>query len=74
MNQDTPQAKGLLDAFKESVSWRKGRPSIEALAVKKGSTGGVGPSGKSKKRSREGGNIAKTSCSLGVAPTPPPPR
>ena len=55
MNQDASQSKGLLDAFKERAAQRKGRPSIEALVVGKGSSGGVGPSRKSKKRPKEGG-------------------
>lgn len=51
MDQDALQAKGLLDAFKERVAQRKGRLSIESLAAGRGSVD-VGPSGKSKKRSR----------------------
>jgi len=62
-----------MDAFKESVAQRKGRPRIESLAARKGSAG-VGPSRKSKKRSREEGKITMTTRSPGVTPTPPPPR
>ena len=49
MNQDSSQSKGLLDVFKERVAQQKGRPSIEALAVGKGSYGGAGPFRKIKK-------------------------
>ena len=54
MDQDASQAKGLLDAFKERAAQRKSRPNIESLAAGKGSTV-IDPSGKSKKRPREGG-------------------
>jgi len=74
MNQDVPQAKGLLNAFKERAAQRKGRPSIETLTVGKGPAGGASLSGKSKKRPRERGNIVTINRSPGVMPTPPPPR
>jgi len=61
-----------LDALKERVAQRKGKPSIESLTNGRGSTG-AGPSGKSKKSPREGGNIATTNRSPGLMLTLPLP-
>jgi len=72
VTKDFPQSNDLLDAFKERVVQRKDRPSIEALASRKGPTGNVGPSGKSKKKVREGGNIDRTTRSHGTMLTAPP--
>lgn len=65
MNKEVPQANNLINAFKEKVAQRKGHSSIESLAAC--------PSDRTKKRSREVGNIATTTHSSGAMLTPPPP-
>jgi len=66
MNKEVPQSNDLVDAFKERAAQRRGRPSMEALAVGQPLAARTGPFGKSKKKAREGGNIAMTTCSPGT--------
>jgi len=78
MVNERPSAIGVLDKHRQKAAERKGRrnlevmPSADEVAVK--SREQAGPSQKSKKRPREGSNIATTTRSPGSMPTPPPPR
>jgi len=79
MAQESPAGADVLDAYRKRAAERKGRHNIDALDTTKGSgaradKGLTGPSSKSKKRSREGGNIATTTRSPGSLLTPPPHR
>jgi len=78
MVNERPSAVGVLDKHRQKAAERKGRRSLEVMPpaneVAAKFKGPAGPSQKSKKRPREGGNIATTTRSLGSMPTPPPPR
>ena len=70
MLQESPAGADVLDAYRKWAVERKGCQSIDALPTTKGSNargdkGSVGPSHKSKKRVRDGGNIATTTRSPG---------
>jgi len=76
MVQDRPSGVSALDKHKQRVTERKGCRSIEVMPAQKGSSSRpekdlVGPSQKSKKRPREGGNIATTTRLPGSLSTPP---
>jgi len=77
MAQESPAGADVLNAYRKRVAERKGRRRINALPTTKGSDarahkGLAGPSHKSKKKARDGGNIATTTRSPGFLPTPPP--
>jgi len=78
MVNERPNAVSVLDKHRQKAAERKGRRSLEVMPptddVMAKSKDRVGPSQKSKKRSREGSNIATTTRSPGSMPTPPPPR
>ena len=78
MVQERPTAVSVLDKHRQKVAERKGRRSLEVLPPKadraEKSKGTARPSHKSKKRPRDGGNVATTTRSLGSMPTPPPRR
>ena len=69
MVQERLAGVNALDKHRQWAAERKGRRSIEVLPSTRGSTD---PSQKSKKRPRDGGNIATTTRSPGYLPTPPP--
>jgi len=77
MVQESPVGASVLDKYRQRAAEGKGRRSINVLQTAKGSNaqadkGSTDPSHKSKKRSRDGGNIATTIGSPGSLPTPPP--
>jgi len=79
MDQECPTGAAVLEGFIKRDAERKGRPSINALDTvrspgARSGKGSAGPSSKSNKQSREGGNIATTTRSLGSLPPPPPRR
>jgi len=78
MVNERPNAVGVIDKHRQKAAARKGRRSLEVMPpaneVAAKSREQVGPSQKSKKRPREGSNIATTVRSPGSMPTPPPPR
>jgi len=76
MVQEKPIGVSVLDKYRERAAARKGRQSIDVIpATASGAgRGEAGPSHKSKKRPRDGGNIATTHRSPGSLPTPPPRR
>ena len=77
MHNEVPQADDLVNFFRARALQRgRGRGSIETVIAGNPSVPGAGPSassGKGKKRAREGGNIAITTCSPYTMSTPPPP-
>ncbi len=76
MAQEKPAGVSVLDKYRERAAARKGRQSIDVIpsTAHGAGRGEAGPSHKSKKRPRDGGNIATTHRSPGSLPTPPPPR
>jgi len=78
MVNEGPSAVDVLEKHCQKAAERKGRRSLEVMSpadeVAAKSKGSVGPSQKSKKRLREGSNVATTTRSPGSMPTPPPPR
>jgi len=78
MVNERPNAVSVLDKHRQKAAKRKGRRSLEVMPpadeVVAKSREQAGPSQKSKKRPREGSNIATTVRSPGSMPTPPPPR
>jgi len=79
MVQEKPADVSVLDEYRKRAADRKGRRSIDVLPANAPVAPGAerdptGPSHKSKKRARDGGNIATTFCSPGSLPTPPPSR
>jgi len=73
---ERPAVVTALDKHRQRAAERKGRRSIEVLPPTRADRGSAGPSqkSKSKKRPREGGNIATTTRSPGSMLTPPPRR
>ena len=76
MAQEKPAGVSVLDKYRERAAARKGRQSIDVIpsTAHGAGRGEAGPSHKSKKRPRDGGNIATTHRSPGSLPTPPPRR
>jgi len=79
MAQESPAGVDVLDAYRKRAVERKERRSIDNLDTTNGSgahagKGSTDPSSKSKKTSREGGNIATITRSPGSLLTPPPRR
>jgi len=76
MVQEKPTGVSVLDKYRERAAARKGRQSIDVLPATAPGAGrdDVGPSHKSKKRLRDGGNISTTHRSPGSLPTSPPRR
>jgi len=77
MVQDKPAGVSVLDNYRQSAAGRKGRRSIDVLPSSKGAgadKGSTEPSNWSKKRSRDGGNVATTTRSPGSLPTSLPRR
>ena len=79
MVQEKPAGVSVLDEYRKRAADRKGRRSIDVLpanapAAPAAERDPAGPSRKSKKRARDGGNIATTYRSPGSLPTPPPSR
>ena len=77
MVQEKPTDTSVLDEYRKRAVGRKGRRSIDVLPANAPAAPGAerdlaGPSHKSKKRARDGGNVATTYRSLGSLPTPPP--
>ena len=79
MVQEKPAGTSVLDEYRKRAVDRKGSRSINVLLVNAPAAPGAerdstGPSRMSKKRTRDGGNIATTTRSPGFLPTPPPRR
>ena len=79
MVQEKPTGTSVLDEYQKRAADRKGRRSIDVLPANAPAAPGAerdsaGPSHKSKKRARDGGNIATTYRSPDSLPTPPPSR
>jgi len=79
MVQERPAGTSVLDKYRQRATERKGHRSINVLPSAKGSDahadkGSVGPSHKSKKKPRDGGNVATTTRSPDSLPTPSPRR
>jgi len=79
MVQEKSVGVSILDEYRKRAADRKGRRSIDVLPATAPPDPGaekdsVGPSRKSKKRSRDGGNIATTTRSPDSLPMPPPRR
>ncbi|XP_068483341.1 uncharacterized protein [Phaseolus vulgaris] len=76
MAQEELAGVSVLDKYRERAAARKGRQSIDVIpsTAHGAGRGEAGPSHKSKKRPRDGGNIATTHRSPGSLPTPPPRR
>ncbi|XP_068486984.1 uncharacterized protein [Phaseolus vulgaris] len=76
MVNERPNAVSVLDKHRQKAAARKGRRSLEVMPPvhEVATREQAGPSQKSKKRPREGSNIATTVRSPGSMPTPPPPR
>jgi len=76
MVNERPSAVSILDKHQQKVADRKGRRNLEVLPPRhdraEKSKGPAGSSHKSKKRPREGGNVATTVRLPGSMPTPPP--
>jgi len=66
--KEIPQAVGMLHSFKNKLNEKRGAVGAKPR-TEEGSRGGP-----SKKRGREGGNIARTVRAVGQMPTPPPAR
>ena len=78
MVNERPSAVGVLDKHRQKAAERRGRRSLEVMPpvseVAAPTRERAGPSQKSKKRPREGSNVATTVRSPGSMPIPPPPR
>jgi len=77
MVQEKLVGVSVLDEYRKRAADRKGRRSIDvlpanALPAPGAERDSAGPSRKSKKRSRDGGNIATTTRSPDSLPMPPP--
>ena len=77
MVQEKPVGASVLDEYRKRAADRMGRRSINvlpanALATPAAERDSTDPSRKSKKRTRDGGNIATTTRSPGSIPTLPP--
>jgi len=77
MVNERSNAVSVRDKHRQKAVERKGRRSLDVMPpnddVTAKSKDRAGPSQKSKKRPREGSNIATTTGSPGSMPTPPPP-
>lgn len=78
MVNERPNAVSVLDKHRQKAAERKGRRSLEVMPpvneVAAQPRERAGPSQKSKKRPREGSNVAITVQSPGSMPILPPPR
>ena len=79
MVQDRSAGVSALDKHRQQAAERKGRRNIKVMPAQKGSASRsekslTGPSQKSRKCSRDSGNIATTTRSHGSLPAPSPRR